>query len=175
MMAASTSLIVNRIGEPLRSVCVSAYRPYLLLLLTLALRVFSYTLVTLCLPTKHHTIALLTIQSVPLILEPLCVYHNPPHSWPLLSLSSSLFYTLFLPPFSSLLSFSLDWCSRGWRECGGFCWQLVPAVVLRQRRRALQGVGQADAAGGQTPARGPAVWTQRWHHLHTQQGNRKKH
>lgn len=80
MMAASTSLIVNRIGEPLRSVCVSAYRPYLLLLLTLALRVFSYTLVTLCLPTKHHTIALLTIQSVPLILEPLCVYHNPPHS-----------------------------------------------------------------------------------------------
>ncbi|XP_045066245.1 DDB1- and CUL4-associated factor 11-like [Coregonus clupeaformis] len=27
-----------------------------------------------------------------------------------------------------------------------------------------------DAAGGQTPARGPAVWTQRRHHLHTQQG-----
>jgi len=65
---------------------------------------------------------------------------------------------------------SSDWCPRGRRECGGVRRQLVPAALLWQRRRAVQGVGQTDTAGGQTAACRTAGRTPRRHHLHSQQG-----
>lgn len=69
---------------------------------------------------------------------------------------------------------SSDWCPRGRRECGGVCRQLVPAALLWQRRRAVQGVGQTDAAGGQTGACRTAGRPPRRHHLHPQQGGGAK-
>lgn len=63
-----------------------------------------------------------------------------------------------------------DWCPRGRRECGGVRRQLVPAALLWQRRRAVQGVGQTDSAGGQTAACRTAGRPPRRHHLHPQQG-----
>lgn len=66
--------------------------------------------------------------------------------------------------------FSSDWCPWGRCECGGVRRQLVPAALLWQRWRAVQGVGQTDAAGGQTTACWTAGRPPRRHHLHPQQG-----
>lgn len=92
----------------------------------------------------------------------LCSLHRPP-VFTRVGIYRRLVHTLRL----CLLS---DRCPRGRRERGGVRRQLVPAALLWQRRRAVQGVGQTDAAGGQTAACGTAGRTPRRHHLHPQQG-----
>lgn len=89
--------------------------------------------------------------------------------------NSTFLHTCAHAPYSKhwlflLLPSSSDWCPRGRRERGGIRRQLVPAAVLWQRWRTVQGVGQTDAAGGQTAACWTAGRPPRRHHLHPQQG-----